>query len=116
MKYLLVFLTLSIGHLVNAQETLPQRFNRVTVRSAGNNPLFIVKLEEKSFETRYTEGTTTENILSELDPNWIESIEVFKDLMATEKFGEKGNNGVVFVVLKEESIKKMNEHFLKRFE
>jgi hypothetical protein len=115
-NYLFLSFLLSIGSVVQAQETLPQSLNRVSVQGVGNKPLFIVKLEEKSFETRYTEGTTTQNILSEIDPNWIEYIEIFKDLEATEKFGEKGKEGVVIVVLKEESLKKMNEQFLKRFE
>ena len=114
-KYLLLSISLFIGNVVLAQETLPQSLNRVSVQVAGNSPLFIVNLEEKSFEIRSTEAKPSENFLKEIDPNWIESIEVFKDERAKEKFGEKGYAGVVVVDLKKESASKMPPEFSSRF-
>lgn len=114
-KYLFLSFLLFIGHAVLAQETLPQSLNRVSVQAAGNKPLFIVNLEEKSFEIRSSDTLSSESFLKEIDPNWIESIEVFKDEKAKEKFGEKGYAGVVVVDLKKESAGKMPAEFTGRF-
>lgn len=114
-RYLLLSLVLLVGNVVLAQETVPQALNRVSVQTAGNSPLFIVKLEEKSFEIRADETKTSESFLKEIDPNWIESIEVFKDEKAKEKFGDKGYAGVVVVDLKKESGSKMPVEFSNRF-
>jgi hypothetical protein len=114
-RYLFLSFLLLTGTIVLAQETLPQSLNRVSVQTAGNNPLFIVKLEGKSFEIRSDETKSPENFLKEIDPNWIESIEVFKDEKAKERFGDKGYAGVVVVDLKKESINKMPVEFSNRF-
>lgn len=114
-KYLLLSFSLFVGNVVLAQETLPQSVNRVAIHAASSNPLFIVKLEEKSFEIRSTDTNPSESFLKEIDPNWIESIEVFKDEKAKEKFGEKGYAGVVVVDLKKESANKMTTEFSNRF-
>ncbi len=114
-RYLFLSFLLLTGHVVLAQETLPQSLNRVSVQRAGNSPLFIVKLEEKSFEIRTDETKTSESFLKEIDPNWIESIEVFKDEKAKEKFGDKGYAGVIVVDLKKESASKMPTEFSNRF-
>lgn len=114
-RYLSLSFLMFVGHFVLAQETLPQSLNRVSVQAAGNNPLFIIKLEEKSFEIRSDETKSSESLLQEIDPNWIESIEVFKDEKAKEKFGDKGYAGVVVVDLKKESASKMPTEFSNRF-
>lgn len=115
-NYLFLSFLVSLGNVALAQETLTQSLNRVSVQAAGNKPLFIVKLEEKSFETRSSEGISSEDILKEIDPTWIESIEVFKDEKAKEKFGDKGHAGVILIALKQESAEKMSNAFSKRFE
>ena len=114
-KLLLLSFLLCIGNVVLAQETIPQSINRVSVQTVGDSPLFIVKLDERSFEIRATETKTSESFLKEIDPNWIESIEVFKDEKAKEKFGDKGYAGVVVVDLKKESANKMPAEFSNRF-
>lgn len=49
-------------------------------------------------------GVETSSSLKELNPADIEAINVYKDVAARQKFGEKGRNGVVEVFLKKVSI------------
>ncbi len=54
-----------------------------------NKPLYIVDGKE-----------TTEEIIRDLKPEDVDSIIVLKDKNAVEKYGEKGNNGVIEIHLK----------------
>ncbi|MDT0559271.1 M56 family metallopeptidase [Ichthyenterobacterium sp. W332] len=55
----------------------------------GKNPLIIVDGKE-----------IKKKDLSDIDPDTIESITVLKDKKATEKYGKKGENGVIVITLK----------------
>lgn len=97
----------------------PQENTSVTIKTIvlGNNkPLFVIHLGDKSFETREEDHTINSAFLKYLNPNWIESVEVFKDKRATQAFGEKGYAGVVVVKLKTEFAEKIPTELSKRFE
>ena len=53
------------------------------------NPLYILDGKEISADT-----------MKEIDPNTIESVTVWKNSKATEKYGEKGKDGVIEILLK----------------
>ncbi|MEP7257055.1 MAG: M56 family metallopeptidase [Flavitalea sp.] len=48
------------------------------------------------------EQPASDNILSTIDQNKIQSITVIKDKSATEKYGEKGKNGVIEIIMKKQ--------------
>ena len=52
-------------------------------------PLYIVDGKE-----------VTEKIIAEIKPDDVDSINVLKEVSATEKYGEKGKNGVIEIFLK----------------
>jgi hypothetical protein len=66
---------------------LPSKEQKALVKADGS-PLLLINGVETNFS------------LKELNPAEIESINVYKDISATEKFGEKGKNGAIEVTLK----------------
>ncbi|GAA4960619.1 carboxypeptidase-like regulatory domain-containing protein [Algibacter aquimarinus] len=66
--------------------------NRFIMRSSGSNnktkPLFII------------DGKESKDDIEDLDPNNIEKINVIKGKKATEKYGDKGKNGVIEIITK----------------
>ncbi len=42
----------------------------------------------------------TEEIIAEIKPDEVESINVLKDISAAKKYGKKGKNGVIEIYLK----------------
>jgi hypothetical protein len=42
----------------------------------------------------------TEKIIAEIKPDDVDSINVLKEVSATEKYGKKGKNGVIEIFLK----------------
>lgn len=64
-----------------------------TSSNAADQPLYIMDTKE---------GMIPITDLKEINPNSIESINVLKDKAATEKFGEKGKNGVIIIKLKDD--------------
>lgn len=52
------------------------------------------------------DGTQRSNILSEIDPNEVESVSVLKDASATAVFGVRGANGVIIITTKHGTIGK----------
>ena len=71
----------------------PKGATNTTVNKSGNAtpPLYILNGKEIS-----------DKEMKKLDPNSIKSINVLKDKFATEKYGEKGANGVLEITLKEQ--------------
>lgn len=63
---------------------------RATGTSSDKKPLYIIDGEEAS-----------ERIAKNIAPENIESMSVFKDDSALEKYGEQGKNGVIMITLKE---------------
>jgi hypothetical protein len=70
---------------MSIEKALPQRGIRIREAGKGENqPLFFLDGKEIS-----------KGEMDKIDPNAIESVNVLKDKSATEKYGEKGKNGVV---------------------
>lgn len=67
-------------------------FNRVFINGLqqGNEPLFIIDGKISTAEE-----------FRKLNANKIETMEVLKDKLSTDKYGEQGKNGVVLVTLKD---------------
>lgn len=75
------------------------RIRGVTSISAGNRPLFIVDgipVETGALSGR-SYGGQTDNALSLINPNDIESMEVLKDASAKAVYGSRASNGVVVI-------------------
>lgn len=72
---------------------------------AGNDPLIIIdgipvnSCSSLGSGNRYNAGTT-DNVLSSINPNDIESIEVLKDASSTAIYGSRAGHGVIIVTTK----------------
>lgn len=80
-----------------SKDTLPNKNIAISVQK-DKQPLFILDGVEAD-----------SNILRRLDPNKINSINVLKDRVAFDKYGEKGNNGVIEIILKKNEIAKAEQ-------
>lgn len=60
-------------------------------------PLVILKFNDEELDLGFENG---EDVLSSFGAELMESIEIYKDGASTEKYGERGKNGVVLVTLK----------------
>lgn len=86
----LSFILLSLaGSLVQAQTVQETKREENVFTQSKNSPL--VLLNGKSIPS---------DSLKKIDPNTIESIEVFKGQQADSLYGEKGRNGVIVIKLK----------------
>lgn len=73
-------------------------------------PLFILRANNKT--CTLPRGS---NELLDIDPNWIESIDVIKGQSALDQYGEDGQYGVVLIQLKNASLKKLPAKVQKKF-
>ncbi len=73
-------------------------------------PLFILRAKGKIYTL--PRGS---NELSEIDPNWIESIDVIKGQSALDQYGTDGQYGVVRIQLKKDSLKKLPASLRRQF-
>ena len=88
-----------VGYTVAADGTAYSKEDSVKIRfvnpNAGNPMVLIHQEDGKDKEITVGE-------MSKIDPKQIQSIEVFKDSTARQKYGEKAANGVILVTLKKE--------------
>ncbi|WP_461116535.1 SusC/RagA family TonB-linked outer membrane protein [Spirosoma jeollabukense] len=75
--------------------------------SAGNDPLYVIDGIPLSRDTKYATGSTNTqfpdnpiNVMSTINTDDIESIEVLKDASASAIYGSRGSNGVVLLTTK----------------
>jgi TonB-linked SusC/RagA family outer membrane protein len=75
--------------------------------SAGNDPLYVIDGVPLSRDTKYATGSTNTqfpdnpvNVMSTINTDDIESIEVLKDASAAAIYGSRGSNGVVLITTK----------------
>lgn len=80
------------GKLVRVKYNIPIRFAlpKLDVPNSENPPLYIVDDKEVTVEEA-----------KKISPQDIQSISILKDSKATDKYGEKGKNGVVVIITKE---------------
>jgi hypothetical protein len=125
MKNLLLFCLLSllcVNLRAQQSDTIPasgQEENRIRIDGPGSMtmrmdsttaPLFILRANGKSYTLpRHS------NELSEIDPNWIESIDVIKGQSALDQYGTEGQHGVVRIRLKKDSVKKLPASLRRQF-
>ncbi|WP_144604070.1 SusC/RagA family TonB-linked outer membrane protein [Algoriphagus algorifonticola] len=95
------------GVLVNSSSGTPGGAISINVRgtasiSASNEPLYVVDgMPIYSGNTSSLgRGGQTTNVLSQINPNDIESIEVLKDAASAAIYGSRGANGVVLITTK----------------
>ena len=80
-----------IGYGANSDSQKGTTYTTVNKNGSATPPLYILNGKEIS-----------DKEMKKLDPNSIKSINVLKDKFATEKYGEKGANGVLEITLKEQ--------------
>ncbi len=68
--------------------------------SAGSDPLFVIDGIIVS-SGQLSRSTTTSNVLSAINPNDIESINVLKDAAASAIYGSRAANGVIIITTKQ---------------
>jgi hypothetical protein len=99
--------------------------NALMVRSHGPNtrpfssPLYIVRLENKEIQIpddgNLKDSLSIANALSDIKPAWIESITVLKEQDARDKYSSLGQNGVIFISLKDGTIENLPADVRKKF-
>lgn len=72
----------------------------ISTVSLNKEPLYIVLAGRKSC-------TIEASKMSEISPDWIENIEILKDVAATALYGAKGSNGVIKIEIKKAYQKKI---------
>lgn len=79
---------------------------------AGNEPLYVIDgvLIESQVDMSWI-GSPSQNGLSSINPNDIESMEILKDASATSIYGARGANGVVLITTKRGKAGKDNLNF-----
>ncbi|WP_321425640.1 TonB family protein [uncultured Bacteroides sp.] len=80
-----------VGYGANSDSQKGTTFKTVNISGSTTPPLYILNGKEIS-----------DKEMKKLDPNSFKSINVLKDKYATEKYGEKGANGVIEITLKEQ--------------
>lgn len=98
------------GEAVNVSYTLP-----VSFKLSGPNPKTAIKDNEKFIKITsdmkplfIVDGVEFDKAAAgELKPDQIETVQVLKGEKATEKYGDKGKNGVVEITMKKESSTKV---------
>ena len=85
------------------------------------SPLFEVRAEEKAFFTDSNGISVKETDSNSLDlvyinPTWIDSIGIIKGKEAVEKYGPRGQNGVVVMILNKDGFNQMREIDREKFQ
>ncbi len=62
-----------------------------------SKPLIVIQDERDFYQIEATD-------VEEINPDWIERLDVLKGKSAEDIFGESGNNGVVLIILKEDDV------------
>ncbi len=119
MKYLFVLIIVVLHFSIASAQV----FDLPTVQNATNDarvslkdhPLYIISVDDKKVELVGDKSESSRQLFKELNPNWIEKVEVVKGEKATDQFGERGKFGVILIELKEESFEKMPVALSDRF-
>ena len=78
-----------------------------------NHPLFILSFDSQIVEVKYDE-VFNKSLLG-IDPNWIESIHIYRGQDALDKYGDRAKFGAVLIDLKTEIGDKLPLELKKRF-
>lgn len=104
----LIFCTLLLSSLIYGQQTSVENEKnesktQLSFATENQNPQMVVVIESKSYKLESLQE-------QEIDPDWIESVSVFKDDLSKKLYGNK--NGVVMIYPK----KKYEKRILKMLE
>ena len=82
--------------------------------------LYIVKADDKILTTDSNGISVKEegphsDLLVYVNPNWIDSIEIVKEKDATDKYGPRGQNGVIIMTLNKDGFNKMRPEDKEKF-
>lgn len=71
----------------------------IQLKSKPGSPFYVLTVDEKNLEL---DARKNEHVdLATIDPNTIESIQILKGREAKDKYGDKGQNGVVIITFKD---------------
>lgn len=122
-KLLLIFiLTLSCSIFSYSQTSDSIKDTKVTkIRincssEAERNPLYVIKIKGKTTQDRPKSKNFEESFLSELKPEWIKTTKILKASEGLEKYGSSAKDGVILVILKNDSWQNMSPELQNRFE
>jgi hypothetical protein len=124
-----LFFTILVALITSAslsgQDLALNKSNNVLIRSHGpslrsfNSPLYIITVDNRELQIpengNLNDSITIANSLSNINPDWIQSINVLKEKDATDKYNSLGQNGVILVELKDGTLEKIPADFSKRF-
>lgn len=102
-KLILVLITVLVANSVSGQSIvnnnkLTDGFNYHTLTTINNNPVILIIVDSSSIKL--------ENINNyDIKPKWIESVDVFKDDISKQIYGNK--NGVVIIYTKKKYQKRV---------
>ncbi|GGE29379.1 hypothetical protein [Psychroflexus planctonicus] len=122
-KLLLIFiLTLSCSIFSYSQTSDSIKDTKVTKirincsNEAERNPLYVIKIKGKTTQDRPKSKNFEESFLKEIQPKWIESTKVLRASEGLEEYGSLAKDGVILVILKNDSWEKMSLELQNRFE
>lgn len=110
-KYLLLTTLLFVSPmLLFSQNNEPKNKELKEFHLPSNSPLLIISAEDKSLqypEVYMEDSATIKQTMDAINPDWIQSVEVFKGKEATDKYGSLAQNGAIFITLKKGTFFKM---------
>jgi len=88
--------------------------------TTANPQLFVIKADDKTLITdsngiSLKEGDSNSELAVYVNPNWIDSMEIIKEKEATDKYGSRGQNGVIIMTLNEDGFNKMRPKDKEKF-
>lgn len=96
--FLITILSFGLNLCFGQTDQTKKESTNVQIKSKLDKPYYVVKVNEKSLEI---DASKNENFdLASIDPNAIESVSVLKGDEAKNKFGDKGQSGVVIITVK----------------
>jgi TonB-dependent SusC/RagA subfamily outer membrane receptor len=99
----------------------PGSAQKVTIRgigslSAGAGPLYVIDgVIVNNGQFNYDNQTQSSDIMANLNPNDIESVNVLKDASATALYGSRGSNGVIVISTKKGKAGTSNVNFKAQY-
>ena len=86
----------------------------VSSDSEKMEPYYIIIADNKQFTIdRSKRKSGDDKALNFIEPDWIEKVNVYKGDKAIEKYGTKGENGVVSIELKKNKLKRISKEAMQ---
>ncbi len=118
-KYLLSTILLVVSSvLLFAQTDEPKNKGLREFHLSSNSPLYIISADDKFFtypEFSVENSIAIKKTMNSIDPNSIQSIEVFKGKDATDRYGILAKNGAIIIKLKKGTFYKMPAEVKSKF-